>query len=57
MLIKSDISFATNPLFAVAAVRLLYVVPGWSFVRMLDLAGHETGCTLLVKFEIEDIAE
>lgn len=57
LLIKSDISFASNPLFAVAAVRLLYVVPGWSFIRMLDLKGHETACTLLVKFEIEDAAE
>ncbi|RYP87415.1 hypothetical protein DL769_000511 [Monosporascus sp. CRB-8-3] len=55
ILIKSDISFKSNPIFAVAAVRLLYLVPGWSFVRMLDLKGHETNCTLLVKFEVEDV--
>lgn len=55
LLIKSDDSFARNPLFAVAAVRLLYVAPGWSFIRMLDLKGHETKCTLLVKFEFGDI--
>ncbi|KAK3388049.1 PLC-like phosphodiesterase [Podospora didyma] len=55
MLIKSDDSFSANPVFAVAAVRLLYVVPGWSFIRMLDLKGRETKCSLLVKFEIGDI--
>ncbi|KAF4977997.1 hypothetical protein FZEAL_5562 [Fusarium zealandicum] len=54
MLVKSDESWTRNPMFAVAAVRLLYVVPGWSFIRMLDLKGHETKCSLLVKFEIED---
>jgi phosphatidylinositol phospholipase C delta len=55
LLIKSDDSFAKNPLFAVAAVRLLYVAPGWNFIRMLDLKGHETTCTLLVKFEFEGL--
>ncbi|KAK3708421.1 hypothetical protein LTR37_011517 [Vermiconidia calcicola] len=54
ILIKSDDRFASNPIFAVASVRLLYVVEGWSFIRMLDLKGRETHCTLLVKFEIED---
>ncbi|OAL46657.1 PLC-like phosphodiesterase [Pyrenochaeta sp. DS3sAY3a] len=54
LLIKSDDSFARNPIFAVAAVRLMYAVPEWSFIRMLDLGGHETTCTLLVKFEIRD---
>ncbi|KAI0889385.1 PLC-like phosphodiesterase [Annulohypoxylon maeteangense] len=55
ILIKSDISFAENPVFAVAAVRLLYAVPGWSFIRMLDLKGRETQCSLLVKFSVHDI--
>ncbi|KAI2623046.1 PLC-like phosphodiesterase [Hypomontagnella submonticulosa] len=55
ILIKSDVSFAENPVFAVAAVRLLYVVPGWSFIRMLDLKGRETKCSLLVKFDTYDI--
>ncbi|KAI8962261.1 PLC-like phosphodiesterase [Daldinia sp. FL1419] len=55
ILIKNDASFAENPVFAVAAVRLLYVVPGWSFIRMLDLKGRETKCALLVKFDIRDI--
>jgi phosphatidylinositol phospholipase C delta len=54
LLIKSDDSFATNPVFAVAAVRVLYVTSGWSFLRMLDLKGEETPCSLLVKFIIED---
>ncbi|KAI4870386.1 PLC-like phosphodiesterase [Hypoxylon rubiginosum] len=54
LLIKSDVSFAENPVFAVAAVRLLYVVPGWSFIRMLDLKGRETKCSLLVKFDVDD---
>jgi phosphatidylinositol phospholipase C, delta len=53
--IKSDVSFATNPIFAVSALRLQYAVPGWSFIRMLDLKGHETTCSLLVKFEFEEL--
>lgn len=53
--IKDDISFAENPIYAVTAVRLLYVAPGWSFIRLLDLKGHETACSLLVKFDFEDI--
>ena len=55
ILIKSDDKFAANPIFAVASVRLSYVVPGWSFIRMLDLKGRETHCTILVKFTIEDV--
>ncbi|KAJ4347711.1 hypothetical protein N0V95_005165 [Ascochyta clinopodiicola] len=55
LLIKSDDSFARNPVFAVAAIRLMYAVPGWSFIRMLDLGGHETTCTLLVKIHFEDV--
>lgn len=54
MLIKSDDSWARNPMFAVAAVRLQYIVSGWTFVPMLDMKGHETKCTLLVKFEMVD---
>ncbi|KAF1847019.1 PLC-like phosphodiesterase [Cucurbitaria berberidis CBS 394.84] len=55
LLIKSDDSFARNPIFAVAAVRLMYAAPGWSFIRMLDLGGHETTCTLLVRFEFLEL--
>lgn len=60
MFIKSDDSFSSNPVLCVASVRLLYVdveaVRGqWRFVRFLDLKGRETGCSLLVKFEIEEI--
>ncbi|KAH7312597.1 1-phosphatidylinositol-4,5-bisphosphate phosphodiesterase gamma 2 [Stachybotrys elegans] len=54
MLVKSDESFSRNPKFAVAAVRLQYVTPGWSFVRLLDLKGRETASTLLLKFDIDD---
>ena len=54
VLIKSDDKFASNPIFAVAAVRLSYAKPDWVFVRMLDLKGKETHCTLLVRFEITD---
>ncbi|KAK0702491.1 PLC-like phosphodiesterase [Apiosordaria backusii] len=54
--IKSDDSFASNPILAVAAVRLLYVVQReWGFLRLLDLKGRETGCTLLVRFEVDDL--
>lgn len=35
LLIKSDDSFSRNPLFAVSAVRLMYSVPGWNFIRMV----------------------
>ncbi|KAF2800185.1 PLC-like phosphodiesterase [Melanomma pulvis-pyrius CBS 109.77] len=55
LLIKSDDSFARNPIFVVASLRLAYAAPGWNFIRMLDLKGHETKCTLLVKFEIEHV--
>jgi phosphatidylinositol phospholipase C delta len=55
MLIKSDDSFAANPVLAVAAVRITYAAPGWSFIRMLDLKGRETKCSLLVKFEVGDM--
>ena len=54
ILIKSDDKFASNPVFAVAAVRLSYAKPDWVFIRMLDLKGKETYCTLLVKFDISD---
>lgn len=55
LLIKSDDSFASNPIFAVSAVRLLYVQRNdWVFIRMLNLKGQETRCSLLVKFEIQD---
>ncbi|EDO64907.2 1-phosphatidylinositol-4,5-bisphosphate phosphodiesterase gamma 2 [Neurospora crassa OR74A] len=58
MFIKSDDSFSSNPVLCVASVRLLYVegVKGqWRFVRMLDLKGRETACTLLVKFEVDEL--
>ncbi|KAF2278260.1 PLC-like phosphodiesterase [Westerdykella ornata] len=55
LLIKSDDSFASNPTLAVAALRVMYAAPGWSFIRMLDLGGHETRCSLLVKLEIGDV--
>jgi phosphatidylinositol phospholipase C delta len=55
LLIKSDDSFSSNPTFAVTAMRLMYATPGWNFIRMLDLKGHETKCTLLVKLEFESL--
>ncbi|KAL7935490.1 PLC-like phosphodiesterase [Trichoderma chlorosporum] len=55
MLIKSDDAFARNPKFAAVAVRLSYASPGWTFIRMMDLKGKESDCTLLVKFEFEDL--
>lgn len=55
MYLKSDDSWARNPMFACAAVRLEYVAQGWVFIRMLDLKGRETHCTLLVRFEFEDV--
>ncbi|KAF2841758.1 PLC-like phosphodiesterase [Patellaria atrata CBS 101060] len=55
LLIKSDDKFASNPKLAAAAVRLLYVTPGWSFIPMLDLKGRQTNCSLLVLFEFEHL--
>ena len=55
ILVKSDDKFAKNPVFAVAAVRLLYVVRDWSFIRLLDLKGRETHCSLLVKFQLDEV--
>ncbi|KXJ91811.1 phosphatidylinositol-specific phospholipase C [Microdochium bolleyi] len=55
LLIKSDDSWATNPIFAVASIRLLYATQGWVFVDMLDLKGHDTRCSLLIKLEILDL--
>ncbi|EHK99266.1 putative 1-phosphatidylinositol-4,5-bisphosphate phosphodiesterase 1 [Glarea lozoyensis 74030] len=54
MLLKSDDSFASNPVLAVAAVRVVCAAEGWRFVRLLDLKGEETRCSLLVKFEVGD---
>lgn len=54
LLIKSDDKFASNPVLVVASVRLMYTSPDWCFIRMLDLKGRETKCTLLVKFEMVD---
>lgn len=56
MLIKSDDAWARNPMFAVAAVRLSYTRPGWTFVRMLDMQGRETKCTVLLNFDIQDVS-
>jgi len=55
ILVKSDDSFAANPVVAVAAVRVLYLVKGWTFIRMLDLQGRETTSSLLVKFDVTDL--
>ncbi|KAK1996505.1 phosphatidylinositol-specific phospholipase C [Colletotrichum falcatum] len=54
MLVKSDDSFSRNPILAVGAVRLLYTVPGWVVIRLLDLKGRETKCSILVRFEFVD---
>ncbi|KAK6082550.1 phosphatidylinositol-specific phospholipase C [Seiridium cupressi] len=56
MLVKSDDAFSRNPIFAVAAVRLMYVERDqWRFVRMLDLHGRESKCTVLLKFSFEEV--
>ncbi|KAI0025402.1 PLC-like phosphodiesterase [Xylariomycetidae sp. FL0641] len=55
ILLKSEDSFSVNPVFAVAAICLRYVEPdAWRFVRLLNLKGHETGCTVLVRFSFEN---
>ncbi|PFH60238.1 hypothetical protein XA68_11265 [Ophiocordyceps unilateralis] len=54
LLIKSDDAWARNPALAAAAIRLDYAEPDWCFVRMMDMKGRETDCTVLVKFMFED---
>lgn len=54
LLIKSDDAFARNPILVVSAVRVSYLVQGWCFIRMLDLKGRETRCSLCVRFEVVD---
>lgn len=54
MLIKSDETFSVNPILALTTVRIMYVAEGWNFIRMLDLKGRETKCSLLVKLEVLD---
>jgi len=39
MLVKSDDSFAANPTLAVAAVRLVYAVGGWTLFVCWTLGG------------------
>lgn len=56
MLVKSDDSFKANPILAVTAARVEYIVRGeWRFIRLLDLHGRETKCAVLVKFDVEDV--
>ena len=55
LLIKSDDAFARNPILVVSAVRLSYAAEGWCFIRMLDLKGRETRCSLCVRFEVVDV--
>jgi len=54
ILIKSDDRWKENPVLCVAAMRALFAPREWSFIRLLDLKGHEIKSTLLAKFEIED---
>lgn len=51
-MIKDDVKMARNVMFAVTAVRVLYLTEGWRFLRLLDLSGRETQSTLLVRFKV-----
>ncbi|WOO84265.1 1-phosphatidylinositol 4,5-bisphosphate phosphodiesterase zeta-1 [Vanrija pseudolonga] len=55
ILLKSDEKMARNPVLTATTLRLLYAVPGWSFMRMWDLGGHLTKTSLLVHIDIEEI--
>ncbi|KAI9903712.1 hypothetical protein N3K66_000241 [Trichothecium roseum] len=54
LLLKSDENWTKNPMFATVAIRLQYVGEEWTFVRLLDMKGQETNCTVLVRFEFRD---
>lgn len=55
VLLKSEDAFAVNPILALTTVRVVYAAEGWRFIRMLDLKGRETTCSLLVKFDVLDV--
>jgi phosphatidylinositol phospholipase C delta len=55
MYVKSEESWSRNPTYGIGAVRLLYTTPDWCFIRLLDTKAQETQCTLLVRFELEDL--
>ncbi|KAF4127021.1 PLCYc [Geosmithia morbida] len=54
ILIKNDVSWAGNSNMLTLAVRLSYVTQGWTLLRMLDLKGNDTACSILAKFEFVD---
>ncbi|TXT12773.1 hypothetical protein VHUM_01174 [Vanrija humicola] len=55
ILLKSDEKMARNPVIAAATIRLLYAVPGWTFLRMWDLGGHLTNTSLLINMDIQKV--
>lgn len=55
ILLKSDDSFAKNPVFAASAVRVSYLQPNngqYVFLRLFNLRGEKTKGTLLVRFNV-----
>lgn len=59
ILIKSDDSFAKNPVFACSAVRVAYLQQSqgqYVFLRLFNLRGEKTRGTLMVKFNVEQKA-
>ncbi|CAO1622953.1 unnamed protein product [Sympodiomycopsis kandeliae] len=54
ILLKSDDSFAKNPVFAASAVRVSYLQEhqGYVFLRLFNLRGEKTRGTLCVKFTV-----
>ena len=54
LLVKHDASWARNPNVAALAIRLSYVQAGWNFMRMLDLKGRNSPCSVLAKLDIVD---
>ncbi|KAF2755631.1 PLC-like phosphodiesterase [Pseudovirgaria hyperparasitica] len=53
LLVKSDDRFKGNAKLCVAAVRVAYVGgQGWVVVRMVGLGGGDSGCGVLVRWEV-----
>jgi phosphatidylinositol phospholipase C delta len=40
----------------VFCARLSHLQQGWNLIRMMDMRGKDSGATLLVQFQIEDVS-
>ncbi|THH12951.1 hypothetical protein EW146_g7218 [Bondarzewia mesenterica] len=53
--VKENVEYGRDPEMAVFVARVEHIQTGWRFVRMLDRKGKDTGSTLLLRFDFEDV--